>query len=126
MDLGKSRYGGPFTTEQVEDVKTVLKISVVLLPFSVVWIALGSSIFVYILPPSSTISSCTSVLLYSLTYSPWWSIIIASMAYEFGVYPIVRNRLPIVMKRIGTTVLLFLILNSAYFVLYMTDFFIPR
>ena len=126
MDLGKSRYGGPFTTEQVEDVKTVLKISVVLLPFSVVWIALGSSIFVYILPPSSTISSCTSVLLYSLTYSPWWSIIIASMAYEFGVYPIVRNRLPNVMKRIGITVLIILILNTAYFMLYMTDFFYPE
>ena len=24
MDLGKSRYGGPFTTEEVEDVKTFL------------------------------------------------------------------------------------------------------
>ena len=26
IDLGKSRYGGPFTTEQVEDVKTVLRL----------------------------------------------------------------------------------------------------
>ncbi len=26
MDLGKSRYGGPFTTEQVEDVKTLLRV----------------------------------------------------------------------------------------------------
>ena len=25
MDLGKSRYGGPFTTEQVEDVKTMFR-----------------------------------------------------------------------------------------------------
>ena len=29
MDLGKSRYGGPFTTEQVEDVKTFFKIIVI-------------------------------------------------------------------------------------------------
>ena len=29
LDLGKSRYGGPFTTEQVEDVKTFFKILVV-------------------------------------------------------------------------------------------------
>ena len=28
LDLGKSKYGGPFTTEQFEDVKTVLKILV--------------------------------------------------------------------------------------------------
>ncbi len=26
MDLGKARYGGPFTTEQVEDVKTILRL----------------------------------------------------------------------------------------------------
>ena len=126
IDLGKSKYGGPFTTEQVEDVKTVLKILVVLLSFAFVLIALGSSVLVYILPPSSTIRNCTSALLYSLTYSPWWSIIIANMAYEFGVYPIVRNRLPNVLKRIGITVLLFLILNSAYFIFNMTDFFYPE
>ena len=126
LDLGKSKYGGPFTTEQVEDVKTVLKILVVLLSFVFVLIALGSSVLGYILPPSSTIRNCTSALLYSLTYSPWWSIIIASMAYEFGVYPIVRNRLPNVLKRIGITVLLFLILNSTYFILNMTDFFYPE
>ena len=29
LDLGKSRYGGPFTTEQVEDVKTFFRILVV-------------------------------------------------------------------------------------------------
>ena len=29
VDLGKSKYGGPFTTEQVEDVKTFLKLLVV-------------------------------------------------------------------------------------------------
>ena len=26
IDLGKSKYGGPFTTEQVEDVKTILRL----------------------------------------------------------------------------------------------------
>ena len=26
MDLGKLRYGGPYTTEQVEDVKTILRL----------------------------------------------------------------------------------------------------
>lgn len=29
VDFGKSKYGGPFTTEQVEDVKTLLRILVV-------------------------------------------------------------------------------------------------
>ena len=34
LDLGKSKYGGPFTTEQVEDVKTMLRLIVISLPFS--------------------------------------------------------------------------------------------
>ena len=31
LDIAKERYGGPFTTEQVEDVKTFLRIVVILL-----------------------------------------------------------------------------------------------
>ena len=30
IDFGKSRYGGPFTTEQVEDVKTLLRLLIVI------------------------------------------------------------------------------------------------
>ena len=40
LDLGKSRYGGPFTTEQVEDVKTFFRLLLVLLPM---WIAAFSA-----------------------------------------------------------------------------------
>ena len=36
LDLGKSRYGGPFTTEQVEDVKTFFKIVLVHLPWFII------------------------------------------------------------------------------------------
>ncbi len=32
MDLGKLRYGGPFTTEEVEDVKTFFKILIIYFP----------------------------------------------------------------------------------------------
>ena len=32
IDLGKSKYGGPFTTEQVEDVKTILSLLAIALP----------------------------------------------------------------------------------------------
>ena len=126
MDLGKSKYGGPFTTEQVEDVKTVLKMLVVLLPLSVILISLDSSAFLLIRPLSLTSSNCTSALLYSLTYSPWWCIIIANMAYEFGVYPIVRNRLPNSLKRIGITAFVVLILNSAYLILEVINYIHPE
>ena len=37
MDFGKIKYGGPFTTEQVEDVKTLFRTSLVVL--------MGSALF---------------------------------------------------------------------------------
>ena len=46
IDFGKSKYGGPFTTEQVEDAKTFLR----LLPVAIVGGALAGSIL-----PSNTI-----------------------------------------------------------------------
>ncbi len=39
LDLGKSRYGGPFTTEQVEDVKTVLKMFIVSIPMPIIMVS---------------------------------------------------------------------------------------
>jgi len=43
MDLGKSKYGGPFTTEQVEDVKSFLKLLVMPLPIFITLLGLQSS-----------------------------------------------------------------------------------
>ena len=37
LDLGKAKYGGPFTTEQVEDVKTLLGVLAVLVSFGPVF-----------------------------------------------------------------------------------------
>ena len=39
IDLGKSKYGGPFTTEQVEDVKTILRLLIIILPFAIIIIS---------------------------------------------------------------------------------------
>ena len=47
IDLGKAKYGGPFTTEQVEDVKTFFRILVLIGSFSVILgliILLGQSV----------------------------------------------------------------------------------
>ena len=38
IDFGKSRYGGPFTTEQVEDVKTFLRILTLLLSLGAIFV----------------------------------------------------------------------------------------
>ena len=50
LDFAKERYGGPFTTEQVEDVKTFLRILVVLLALGLLFVLdIPASFFVSIL-----------------------------------------------------------------------------
>ena len=45
IDLGKSKYGGPFTTEQVEDVKTFFHLLVVGIAISFFSIHLSHAVF---------------------------------------------------------------------------------
>ena len=67
IDLGKSKYGGPFTTEQVENVKTFFKLLVVSVPFVIIMVSLnllvGSPVANF-----SHMSRCSSVILYYFTY----------------------------------------------------------
>ena len=65
LDLGKSRYGGPFTTEQVENVKTFFKMLVMHLPIFFACIALNSTQNVGLV---YNIWDCTSGIEYSLVY----------------------------------------------------------
>ena len=107
MDLGKSRYGGPFTTEQVEDVKTILR----LIPLCLTLGLLGTTLITFS-PPKATFvqmpgwDTCRNRLLKVLAhnYSTWdllWIVF-----YEFLIYPIIRHRLPSILKRIGIVSLL--------------------
>ena len=67
LDFGKERYGGPFTTEQVEDVKTLLNILGVLLALGLLFVLeIPSSVFLSILfglhvggHPSVTKQACS-------------------------------------------------------------------
>ncbi len=67
MDLGKSRYGGPFTTEQVEDVKTILR----LLPLCLALWLLGCSHAIFH-PPS-----------YAVVYLPDWNCYVSKLLSLF-------------------------------------------
>ena len=69
IDLGKSKYGGPFTTEQVEDVKTILRLLVVSSLLSIVSLSL---IFGIDEPLSNVLEmhSFTSDVAYFFAHSP--------------------------------------------------------
>ena len=125
IDLGKSRYGGPFTTEQVEDVKTVFKILVIHTPFVI------SAIAVVSLPPYFDFNAkslpdvgfCASSFVYIFTWSPCWCAMVAMLLTEFVVYPLVKMEPPSLLKRIGI-VLFFILLGSiALFVAQIVNYF---
>ncbi len=100
IDLGKSRYGGPFTTEQVEDVKTILRL--LLLSFSL-WIIAAS---LGIQPTRLSfyddwqLNLCQISMLHTST-STLVYIFVGILIYEFVIFPILRNKIPSILKRIG-------------------------
>ena len=107
VDLGKSKYGGPFTTEQVEDVKTILRLLVMSLPLCFVAITLKLPInTVTNKKHFPDLSLCLTNFRYFFTYSPNWCALLAIIAYEFAVYPFIRKKLPSSLKRMGTVSLM--------------------
>ena len=119
IDLGKSKYGGPFTTEQVEDVKTILKLLVVCVPFSMISFITFLSVFqeygqTYVFPG---ISRFSSIILSYFTYYVCWCVVIGTLVYEFVIYPFARNKLPSILRRIGAVSFVTIVLNLVSLVL---------
>ena len=122
MDLGKSRYGGPFTTEQVEDVKTFFKIIVIQIPLFFV----SLSFHIHLNHQSSfPLSRCTSVLINIFTYHPFVCAMLVTLISEFIVYPLVKMEPPSILKQIGFACFIIVVANigllSAEVVSYFHD-----
>jgi hypothetical protein len=89
LPVGKSKYGGPFTTEQVEDVKTLLRLLPLISIFGViasVFIAatyLQTSMKKYNAQFSASIAECYSEA--SLTKSVHFGIFLLIVLHEFVI-----------------------------------------
>ena len=116
LDLGKSKYGGPFTTEQVEDVKTFLKILVIHIPIFIIFMSMCTDIEVF--KENTTVpflkDQCSSHIFRLFTSNRWWSVILTTVIYEFGIFPLIRNKIPTTLTRIGIASFLLLIIKSTY------------
>ncbi len=107
IDLGKSKYGGPFTTEQVEDVKTffrLLFVLVVTFPYlclmnSVNWIMT----YFYLQFESSNYAMCQSSSS-AIDYMKYcWNVIIIRNSSGFYIsifFPIIRLILNCFLKKL--------------------------
>ena len=123
MDLGKSKYGGPFTTEQVEDVKTVLRLMVICSP--IFFVLMPSNFHLY-LPNSLSVNFSKSIVksfVFELfLHSSIIYVILTTLAIEFLVYPVSNNILPSILKRIGAVPLIFTFISFACLILELTHY----
>ncbi len=100
IDFGKSKYGGPFTTEQVEDVKTFLRLQIVIIPISVLSGEIAvmdrptNHILFHIQQPFSTNArECYLERFFTVAFGCSIIAIIIPL-YEFVIYPILYKYLP--------------------------------
>ena len=102
IDFGKHKFGGPFTEEEVEDVKTIFRLTPVLL--SVFGVAFLCEFGPMEIPLSKNIfTKCVSSLRYFIT------AFVLIPFYRFIVHPLVRKHLPSMLKMIGAGLILRLI-----------------
>ena len=115
IDFAKGKYGGPFTTEQVEDVKTCGRMLVVIvltapliIPIDVSLISRDS--FQPHLKQIQGLNTCVEGVVQS-SYSEAIFAAISIPIYEVLIYPLVRNRIPSMLKRLGIGAILIIIFN---------------
>ena len=117
LDYGKSKYGGPFTTEQVEDVKTFWRILLVIMVSFISVIPLVAE-FEYALEMAENLSSlksetnCVHKVLHE-TLTPVFHIMYSIPLYELLIYPCLRHRGPSILQSAGIGVAT-LIVSSLY------------
>ena len=117
MDLAKSRYGGPFTTEQVEDVNTFLKLLVVFLPLWLIVpavVAHGFDIHHVDYIAITNLSQCATRVIYIFSYSPLWCSIFGTFLHELCIWPLINIRLPSLLKRVGVASIISALLNLSH------------
>ena len=116
LDLGKEKYGGPFTEEQVEDVKTILR----LIPLVFVCTLATGFYQVYVEGFKGDVYGCHIKFNGFLMSSVYVFII---LLHQFLIYPCFRKYIPSMLKKIGLGIVLIVIVNTIYTVLAVTGYY---
>ena len=104
LDFGKHKFGGPFTEEEVEDVKTILSLMPPLL------LAIGVIFLSDIGPRQIPVANHTVKCFSSQRYSnKSITIFILIPVYRFIVYPLARRHIPSLKKMIGAGLIVCLV-----------------
>ncbi len=68
------------------------------------------------------ITNCTSSMVYTFSFNPWWSGIFTTVVCEFALYPLIKNKVPSSIRRIGGTALLILLMNMLKLAIYFSPY----
>ena len=112
LDLGMEKYGGPFTEEQVEDVKTVLRLLPIILVCSV-----GSGFYgeIFMNDISGVYYGCQNTFNGNISVAVAYLFIL--LLHQFLIYPCFYKYIPSMLKRIGLGMVLVLIVNIIHTIL---------
>ena len=99
IDFGKEKFGGPFTEEEVEDVKTILRL---------VPIVCCISFFANMSWNRTSIDLQNSLInvFVNMTISNWFFPIFLVPLYQLVILPFFHNWIPSILKQIGITITL--------------------
>ena len=109
LDYGKHKFGGPFTEEEVEDVKTIFRLLPLFL--STFGAFIDSKLYIYhqkiLFPtPTARIEPVNSQRVITVIIP-----LLLIPAYRFIVFPLLHNRIPSFIKRAGAGLVIMLIGN---------------
>uniref|UniRef100_A0A1X7TRQ1 Uncharacterized protein n=1 Tax=Amphimedon queenslandica TaxID=400682 RepID=A0A1X7TRQ1_AMPQE len=108
LDLGKDKYGGPFTEEEVEDVKTVLRLIPLVVICGVTSALYEENIFGWRLEGYGCHSPGNLQLSFCIRY------VFIIFLHQFLIYPCFYKYIPSMLKRIGIGLTLIVLLNIVY------------
>ena len=102
LDLAKERYGGPFTTEQVEDVKSFWNILAVLLSLTASTLSntIGvGELYVKALGKNTTLTFIESTILRSSLTLPCFVVFTGIIIFQLVIVPFFSSCIPTMLKR---------------------------
>ena len=121
IEFAKENYGGPFTTEQVEDVKTFLRILFTSIPIGgtiAFIIFIGQSVELFSQHVNTHNIPCYGYQAISV-YFLYFTVLCAIPLYEFFIHPIIHNYNPTILTRFGIGFILYIF---SYVSLFTIDF----
>ena len=126
LDLGKEKYGGPFSEEQVEDVKTVLRLIPMLLCLAGMMIAWETSfnLLIEIEPSYGHLKDIDTFLLSGGLLVLISTVLI--LLYQFLMYPCLYKYIQSMLSRIRFGLVIASISSLSYLVLYIVWYYQDR